>query len=108
MQALLIQRHSCAYTNQLQCVDVRDPMLHAQAMVHELDQVLVPEFLWADSGANQVVYHMGDGSGSHIPLTNFTLVMPGGNGSQASTDPNNPMYQITEAGLMFSVVSAPD
>ncbi len=83
-------------------------MLLVQAVVHELDQVLVPEFLWADSGASQVVYHMGDGSGSHVPLTNFTLVMPGGNGSQASTDPNNPMYQITEAGLMFSVVSAPD
>ena len=83
-------------------------MLPVQAMVHELDQVLVPEFLWADSGANQVVYHMGDGSGSHAAVTNFTLVMPGGDARQTTADVQNPMYQITEAGLMFSVVSAPD
>lgn len=83
-------------------------MLPVQAMVHELDQVLVPEFLWADPGANQVVYHMGDGSGSHDVITNFTLVMPGGGARQTTADGQNAMYQITEAGLMFSVVSAPD
>lgn len=74
-----------------------------QAMVHEIDQVLVPEFLGADSGEDQVVYHLGDGSGSHAVAVNFTLVLPGG--SQAMSDAANPLYQITEAGLMFSVSS---
>ena len=75
--------------------------------MHELDQVLVPEFLWADSGANQVVYHMGDGGGSHAVITNFTLILPGGNTSQTTADPGNPVYQITDAGLMFSLSSVP-
>jgi hypothetical protein len=73
-------------------------------MVHEIDQVLVPEFLGADSGEGQVVYHLGDGSSTHVAAVNFTLVLPGG--SQAMSDAANPLYQITEAGLMFSVSSA--
>jgi hypothetical protein len=77
--------------------------MYMQAMVHEIDQVLVPEFLGADSGEDQVVYYLGDGSGSHAVAANFTLVLPGG--SQAMSDAANPMYQITEAGLMFSVSS---
>jgi len=75
--------------------------------VHEIDQVLVPEFLGADSGASQVVYHLGDGSGSHAVVTNFTLVLPSASDSQKTADAENPLYQITEAGLMFSVSSTP-
>ena len=76
-----------------------------QAMIHEIDQVLMPEFLGAQSGPNQVVYHLGDGSGSHAPVANLTLVLPGGS-KKGLGDPANPMYQITDAGLMFSISSA--
>lgn len=81
--------------------------LSVQSMVHEVDQVLVPEFLGADSGAGQVVYYLGDGSGRHAPVANFTLVLPGGPGSPDTSDSGDAMYQITEAGLMFSISPAP-
>ena len=32
--------------------------------MHEIDQVLVPDFRGADTVDNRVIYHLGDGSGS--------------------------------------------
>ena len=77
-----------------------------QAVVHEVDEVLMPEFLGFDSGDGRLVYHFGDGSGTTGVTTNFTLVFPGPNNKNTS-DIVDPVYQITDAGLKFSVTPPP-
>ena len=70
-----------------------------------MDQVFVPDFRGADTVDNRVIYHLGDGSGSHVNTANFTLILPAG--SSNVSDIPDPVYQITDAGLAFSVSPAP-
>ncbi len=77
----------------------------AQSVVHEVDQVFVPDFMGVTSSGNRVVYALGDGSGQPGTVANFTLILPGGD--QNISDIADPVYQITDAGLMFSVTPPP-
>ena len=70
-----------------------------------MDQVFVPEFRGVASSGNRVVYGLGDGSGQPVTVANFTLILPGGD--QNISDIADPVYQITDAGLMFSVTPPP-
>ena len=76
-----------------------------QAVVHELDQVLMPEFLQTSTVGNRILYQFGDGSGSGVTVTNFTLILP--STEQNVSDIMDPVYQLTDAGLMFSVSPGP-
>ncbi|CAL8463696.1 g3230 [Coccomyxa elongata] len=75
------------------------------SVVHEVDQVFVPDFQGVTSSGNRVVYALGDGSGQPVTVANFTLILPGGD--QNISDIADPVYQITDAGLMFSVTPPP-
>jgi hypothetical protein len=74
-------------------------------VVHEVDQVLMPQFLNVRTTGNRILYQIGDGSGSGAVVSNFTLILPAANSSVA--DISDPVYQLTDAGLMFSVTPAP-
>lgn len=74
-------------------------------MVHEVDQVFVPDFQSVQTTGNRIVYALGDGSGAPGTVANFTLILPGRDSN--TSDIADPVYQITDAGLMFSVTPAP-
>lgn len=79
---------------------------HAQSVVHEVDQVFVPDFRSVQATPNgRVLFALGDGSGQPTTVANFTLILPGGD--QNTSDIEDPVYQITDAGLMFSVTPTP-
>lgn len=65
----------------------------------------MPEFLGVTSSGNRLVYALGDGSGQAVTVANFTVILPGGD--QNVSDIADPVYQITDAGLMFSVTPPP-
>ncbi len=76
-----------------------------KAVVHEVDQVFVPDFKGVRTVGNRIIYGLGDGSGSPAVSANFTLILPSTNAN--ISDILEPVYQITEAGLMFSVAPSP-
>ncbi len=73
--------------------------------MHEVDQVFVPDFQSVQTVGNRVIYGLGDGSGVQNVVANFTLILPGGD--MNTSDISDPVYQVTDAGLMFSVTPAP-
>ena len=70
-----------------------------------MNQVLVPDFKGVATTNNRITYGLGDGSGSPDVTANFTLILP--SVSANVSDIIEPVYQITEAGLMFSVSPSP-
>ena len=73
--------------------------------MHEVDQVLVPDFRSVRTEGNRIIYGLGDGSGSPAVSANFTLILPSADANVS--DIVEPVYQITDAGLMFSVAPSP-